>query len=564
MRVILEVINTDCRLVAQTQRSSCRLRHVIAARAWVGVLRRVGVLALAMLLSWHALPAQSAEPTIDDSGDVCVSCHDLSAHVEEWAQSIHFRNGVTCTSCHVQSRQSSWTPADGSGRPATCPDVHESVLLICPRCHEDVGQAFRASPHFKKTSTDSATPICTDCHSPAGGSILSGEAIPQRCATCHNANSAVGAAWVTQKAPELLRLLRQVTLARALDRERLEGSGRLGNDLPALESELRAVDARFRDIPSEWQRFNFRELERRARDVLSTLQSLYDRLEQPPVRSEPEPRDSESVGPAATPRGLPLRFAVASAVSPVATYEEYRRLFADLAQALGRPYEFIQRRTYREINELVLRGQLDLAFIYSGGYAALPRNAPIDLIAVPVVKGKNTYHSLIVVPRDSGVQRFEDLEGLRFAYTDPLSNTGHLYVVFRLKELGKDPERFFASTVFSGSHDQSLLAVQRGLVDAAAVNELVYDRLVVPRSRFWNRFRIIETSSDFGMPPVVAPMAVPQPLRSQMREFLLHLADTAEGRERLATLGFDRFVSAGSEVYVPVRKIREAAGAKSR
>ncbi|MBI3782214.1 MAG: phosphate/phosphite/phosphonate ABC transporter substrate-binding protein [Deltaproteobacteria bacterium] len=237
---------------------------------------------------------------------------------------------------------------------------------------------------------------------------------------------------------------------------------------------------------------------------------------------------------------------------------------SQLGRTLGQPYEFVQRRTYGEINDLLQRGELDLAFICSGGYVALPKDAPIEIIALPVVNGKSVYHSLIVVRDASPIQRFEDLEGLRVAFTDPLSSTGYLYPVFRVAALGKDPRTFFASVLFSGSHDRSIQAVLRGLVDAAAVNELVYNHLVVPHSEYWAQLRVIETSKDFGMPPVVAPRSVPAVVRTRMREFLLHLVDTPEGRKRLAALGVDGFKPGGSEFYDSVREIREATRATRR
>jgi phosphonate transport system substrate-binding protein len=126
--------------------------------------------------------------------------------------------------------------------------------------------------------------------------------------------------------------------------------------------------------------------------------------------------------------------------------------------------------------------------------------------------------------------------------------------------LGKEPRSFFSSTLFSGSHDQSLQAVSHGLVDAAAVNELVYNRLVVPHSLYWDQFRVIESSPDFGIPPVVAPMSVPDDLRARMREFLLHLAYTPQGRERLAALGFDGFTLGNKELYESIREIRDVTG----
>jgi len=183
-------------------------------------------------------------------------------------------------------------------------------------------------------------------------------------------------------------------------------------------------------------------------------------------------------------------------------------------------------------------------------------------VAVPKAAGKSVYHSLIIVHASSPARRLEDLKGTRFAFTDPLSNTGYLYPVFRLAQMGADPSGFFSSTLFSGSHDRSILAVHRKLVDAAAVDDLVYNRIVVPNSPYSSQLRIVETSPDLAMPPVVAPTSAPAEERARYRRFFLTLSEAPEGRARLAALGFDGFVAGVDEHYAPIRRMRETADAR--
>jgi phosphonate transport system substrate-binding protein len=437
-------------------------------------------------------------------------------------------------------------------------------MATCERCHREVSQAFRESPHFRKVANAAATPICTDCHSAAGGSVLSGDAIPRRCASCHGASGTAGDEWVVAKAPDLLQLLRRVTLARAMVEEHLEALRRSGANAGAAQADLDSVDARFRTIPIEWHRFNLKDVETRARFALDALESLHDRLERRvAAESRPAPgglRNQRALTPAP---GRVLRFAVASMADPLATYEAYVRLFDDLGRALARPYRFVQRGTYREVNDLLLRGELDLAFICSGAYAILPPDAPVEIVAVPIVGGTSVYHSLIIVRKDSRAQRFEDLIGVRFAFTDPLSNTGYLYPMFRAAMLG-GADDFFGSTLFSGSHERSVLAVYRRLADGAAVDDLVFAQVVTPDSLYWDQFRIVETSPAFAIPPVVAPTSVPAELRTRMREFFLGLARTPEGQQRLAALGFDGFTAGGKEHYASIREMLRVAGAPPR
>ncbi len=62
---------------------------------------------------------------------------------------------------------------------------------------------------------------------------------------------------------------------------------------------------------------------------------------------------------------------------------------------------------------------------------------------------------------------------------------------------------------------------------------------------------------------MVAPTSVPAELRARMRQFFLALVDTAEGRQRLAALGFDAFTRAGNETYATIRAMLEVTTANS-
>src|SRR5512133_3663442 len=95
-----------------------------------------------------------------------------------------------------------------------------------------------------------------------------------------------------------------------------------------------------------------------------------------------------------------LRFSVAAVESPRDTYAAYSRLIGGVGARLGMPVEFVQRRTYREVNDLLAAGKLDVALVCTGGYLDLHKRAPgaVEILAVPVVGGKATYESLVIVP----------------------------------------------------------------------------------------------------------------------------------------------------------------------
>ncbi len=63
-----------------------------------------------------------------------------------------------------------------------------------------------------------------------------------------------------------------------------------------------------------------------------------------------------------------LRLAVAGVLSPRETMGLYQELLAYLGEKLDRPVELVQRGSYREINDVIKRGDAELALVCSGAY----------------------------------------------------------------------------------------------------------------------------------------------------------------------------------------------------
>ncbi len=250
-----------------------------------------------------------------------------------------------------------------------------------------------------------------------------------------------------------------------------------------------------------------------------------------------------------------LCFAISAMVSPARTFTDYRAFVRLLAKRLHKPVELKQRKTYEEVNELLRTGNADCGLVCTGAFIHADRHFKETVVAVPVMHGKETYRSYIIVRKDRPYRRFEELKGKVFAFTDELSNTGALYPTYLLARRGETPDRYFSYTFFTHSHDKSVEAVARGLADGAAVDSLVYDALVAAKGASALQTRIIHRSPPFGIPPVVVSPKLPANHRQEIAQALLSFADDAEGREALARLGIDRFVVPPPGLYDSVREM---------
>lgn len=252
----------------------------------------------------------------------------------------------------------------------------------------------------------------------------------------------------------------------------------------------------------------------------------------------------------------PLKIAVAAMISPKETFTHYKQLLDYIGRNLDQEIQLIQRKTYGEIDELLAKGKIDLAFICSGPYVKGKRNDGLELIATPQVQGSHFYQAYLIVNADSPFNRLEDLRGKVFAFTDEDSNTGKLVPTYWLAQLGERPDSFFGKTIYTYSHDNSILAVARHLVDAASVDSLIWEYYSQNESTLISRTRIIKKSESYGIPPLVASVYFRPKQRDRLRKLLFSMHLDPAGQKILNKLMISRFEKPRDEWYEPIRQMR--------
>jgi phosphonate transport system substrate-binding protein len=252
-----------------------------------------------------------------------------------------------------------------------------------------------------------------------------------------------------------------------------------------------------------------------------------------------------------------LRVAVAAMISPKETFTYYRKLLDYIGAQLDLKVQLVQRKTYGEINELFAQKQIDLGFICSGPYAAGDEKYGFEVLAIPQVNGSNFYQSYLIVHQDSRFQKLEDLRGRVFAFTDPESNTGRLVPVYWLLQQRETPDTFFKKSIYTYSHDNSIMAVSKKLVDGAAIDGHIWEYYNRRNPDNTSGTRIIKKSDPFGNPPVVASAHIPEQQRKRIRQVLFSLHLNPNGKKILTELMIDRFIAPEERWYDPIRRMKQ-------
>jgi phosphonate transport system substrate-binding protein len=161
------------------------------------------------------------------------------------------------------------------------------------------------------------------------------------------------------------------------------------------------------------------------------------------------------------------------------------------------------------------------------------------------------------VAKDSPYQSLDELRGKRFAFTDPLSNTGKLVPTYMLAKMNETPKRFFKEVIFTKSHDKSIKAVAQGIVDGAAVDSLIWEYLNATNPESTSKTRIIKKSTPYAIPPVVVPRNLDPGLKDKMKKAFLHAHLDPKGREILQKMKIDRFFEIHDKAYDSVREMQD-------
>ncbi len=264
-----------------------------------------------------------------------------------------------------------------------------------------------------------------------------------------------------------------------------------------------------------------------------------------------------ALGSAQAAESPPVRFGL-TAVVVQENLQLYDRWAAYLGTHIGRPVQFVQARSYREIMGLLEAGGLDFAWIC--GYPFVQKRDPdfLQLLAVPVFEGAPLYRSYIIVNRDSPIASLADLEGRVFAFSDPDSNSGYLVPQAMLAQRGHRPESFFRLSFFTYSHAETIEAVAEGLADGGAVDSYIWEYLNKTRPDLTARTRVILRSETFGFPPLVARLGLDRDLRDRMAAALTGMEEDVEGRRLLAEFALDRFGQFPETLFDSIRRMADS------
>jgi phosphonate transport system substrate-binding protein len=200
------------------------------------------------------------------------------------------------------------------------------------------------------------------------------------------------------------------------------------------------------------------------------------------------------------------------------TISDFKPIFNAISLATNYSFNIIVGQSYSAVVEGICSGLADFAWFGPVTYLQAKDKGCVELLAVEVRKGSSVYYSGIFTNNSNlSINNLNDLYGKKVAFGDINSTSSFVFPMAMLVESGINPIKDLSKSQLTGSHANSLKALQAGIVDAAAASFNSYEKAVRQGSIIANEFKIIAKSDPIHNPPLAMSVNLPKIVKDTIR-----------------------------------------------
>jgi len=260
-----------------------------------------------------------------------------------------------------------------------------------------------------------------------------------------------------------------------------------------------------------------------------------------------EPRYS-ATPPAAAESGVYL-FGVHPLHNPQRLFEVYQPLVDYInARLSGAMLKLEASRDYPTYDERLFAGQFEFAL--PNPYETLESTRKGYRVFAKVA-GDDGFRGIILVRKDSGIERVTDLRGKAVSYPAPSAIAATMLPQWYLHSHGLDVLREIENR-YVGSQESSIMNVYLGHTAAGATWPTPWREFSRERPELAEALEVKWTTDSLPNIGVVARSDMPPELTARVRSVLLGMDSTPEGRRVLEPTGLGGFAAATNATYEPV------------
>jgi phosphonate transport system substrate-binding protein len=214
---------------------------------------------------------------------------------------------------------------------------------------------------------------------------------------------------------------------------------------------------------------------------------------------------------------------------------------ADLGVRKG---EILMARNLQQMGSYLRRGRVDWVSETSASGMWLEARAGATPLLLTERFGRNTYHTVFFVRRDSGIEGLDQMRGHSIAFQNTSSTTAYFLPALQL--LKRDlpltlllsprdkPGREDVGYLFAGSERNIVTWVQKGLVDVGAVSNIDWENPQLVPPSFRPDLEVIGATPDYPRALELVRGSLDARIRERLRSLLLEAAHDPDAGAALA------------------------------
>jgi phosphate/phosphite/phosphonate ABC transporter binding protein len=237
----------------------------------------------------------------------------------------------------------------------------------------------------------------------------------------------------------------------------------------------------------------------------------------------------------------------------------YNPLLEYLSRETGEKVVLVVPKTFDDFKTAAKTGQFDIGFSNPLVYVEIKDKVNIEPLALSSeIKSGTRLRGIIVVRKDSGIEKIQDLKGKQFVFMDKDSPAGFLFQILLLNKAGFDTKKDITILPFAKRHEKVITEVLDKTADAGGLREDELDK--VKDKMDTSNIRIVGYTDYFPNWPFFAtPKLKPEQI-SKIRAALIKLRpNDAQNEKILGPARLTGFIPVSDREYDDLRKASKLA-----
>lgn len=200
-----------------------------------------------------------------------------------------------------------------------------------------------------------------------------------------------------------------------------------------------------------------------------------------------------------------------------------------------------------EFEKGFLNGEPDIA--YMNPYHAVMANDAQGYL--PIIRNaERLLAGILVVRKDSGINKVNELEGVKIAFPSPNAFAASLY----MRALLREKENINFTPVYAGTHSNAYRQVLVGKTIAAGAVKRTFKK---ERKEVQQNLKVIYKTPSFPSHPLTVHKRVPANVKAAIESVFLELAQSAEGKKLLKPILLSNAIKVNYDKdYLPLKSLK--------